>query len=177
MENVESFDFLVKLASFGTAGVCVLAIFFIGSAIIKLPNDSPSWKPQLMKRFITACIIIAGITAFSGGLNAYFNRNKVVEADKKAEISMQETVVVANEYEKLSTQYNDLSAKVTNLLELIEMNNNASSPQVTDEKNKVLQELKVENPRPLEQILDSKSSYMRQRKQLIADPDKYKIRR
>lgn len=175
MENADSFDFLVKLASFGTAGVCVLAIFFIGSAIIKLPNDSPTWKPQLMKRFISACIIIAGITALSGGLNAYFNRSKVVEADKKAEVSLKETVTVANEYEKLTAQYNDLSAKVTSLLQLIDKNRTTSSPQVTDEKNKVLQELKVEDPKPLDQILGSKSPYIIQKKQMMEDPTKFKI--
>lgn len=177
MENAGSLDFLVKLASFGTAGVCILAIFLIGSAIIKLPNDSPTWKPQLMKRFISACIIIAGITAFSGGLNAYFNKGKVVEADKKAEVSLSETVVVAKEYEKLSAQYTDLSAKVTSLLELIEKNKNSDSPVVEAATNKVMEEIKVDNPKPLDQILDSKSSYMLQRKQLIADPEKYRIRR
>lgn len=176
MENAGSLDFLVKLASFGTAGVCILAIFFIGSAILKLPNDSPSWKAQLMKRFITACIIIAGITAFSGGLNAYFNRGKIVEADKKAEVSSNETVVVANEYEKLSAQYNELSNKVASLLDIIGKNQNNNSPAVDAATNKVLEEIKVENPKPLDQILDAKSSYI-QRKQKMAVPDKYIIRK
>ena len=176
MENTGSLDFLVKLASFGTAGVCILAIFFIGSAILKLPNDSPSWKAQLMKRFITACIIIAGITAFSGGLNAYFNKGKIVEADKKAEVYSNETVVVANEYEKLSAQYNDLSNKVASLLDIISKNQNDSSPAVDVAKNKVLEEIKVENPKPLDQILDAKSLYI-QRKQMMAVPDKNIIRK
>lgn len=176
MENAGSLDFLVKLASFGTAGVCILAIFFIGSAILKLPNDSPSWKAQLMKRFITACIIIAGITAFSGGLNAYFNRGKIVEADKKAEVSSNETVIVANEYEKLSAQYNELSIKVSALLDIIGKNQNSNSPAVDAATNKVLEEIKVENPKPLDQILDAKSSYIL-RKQRMVVPDKDYIRK
>ena len=176
MENAGSLDFLVKLASFGTAGVCILAIFFIGSAILKLPNDSPSWKAQLMKRFITACIIIAGITAFSGGLNAYFNRGKIIEADKKAEVSSTETDIVASEYEKLSTQYTELSNKVESLLTIIGKTQNKNSPAVDAATNKVLEEIKVENPKPLDQILDTKSSYI-QRRQKMTVPDNHIIRK
>ncbi len=163
MEASGTFEFLVKLASFGTAGVCVLAIFFIGSAIIKLPNDSPSWKPQIMKRFINACIIIAGITTVSGGLNAYFNRDKVVKADQKAETSMNETDKVAEEYMKLTAQYNDLSAKVSSLVELIGQNNSAPSQPVAEATNQVLQEIRVERPVPLNTILDERSTYMQRR--------------
>lgn len=163
MDNAGSLDFLVKLASFGTAGVCILAIFFIGSAIIKLPNDSPSWKPQLMKRFISACIIIAGITAVSGGLNAYFNRGKTVEAVKKAEVSLDETAAVAKEYEKLSIQYNDLSTKVTSLIEQMEKAKNSDSPQALDETNTAIKQLKVYQPPALNKILDPKSNYMIER--------------
>ena len=65
MENIGSFDLLVKLASFGTAGVYIIAIFIIGYSIFKLPNDVPSWKPEPMKKFINASIIIDLITAVS----------------------------------------------------------------------------------------------------------------
>lgn len=166
MESAGSLDFLVRLASFGTAGVCILAIFFIGSAIIKLPNDSPTWKPALMKRFISACIVIAGITAASGGLNAYFNRGKIVDADKKAEVSLDETTVVANEYEKLSIQYADLSGKVTMLIEQLEKAKTADSPQVNPETNQILEDIRVNEPKPLEQILNPKSRFMINRRTL-----------
>ena len=78
MENIE---LLVKLASFGTAGVSVLAIFYIGYCIQKLPNSAPDWKPALMKKYMNMCIIIAIICTVSGGLNAYFNRGKIVAAE------------------------------------------------------------------------------------------------
>jgi hypothetical protein len=178
MEPSGSLDFLVKLASFGTAGVCILAIFFIGSAIIKLPNDSPSWKPQLMKRFISACIIIAGITAVSGGLNAYFNRGKIVEADRKTETSLGETQVVANEYENLRIQYADLSMKVTSLIEQLERARNSESPPVNEaQTNMIMEEIKASEPKPLDLILDSRSLYMIESKQKPVNPDRLKINR
>jgi hypothetical protein len=112
MENLGSFDLLVKLASFGTAGVCILAIFIIGYSIFKLPNDVPNWKPELMKKFINASIIIAVITAISGGLNAYFNQQKIQEADTG-------TAVVATEYNKLKENYDQLYEKIESLSNLI----------------------------------------------------------
>jgi len=175
MESAGSLDFLVKLASFGTAGVCILAIFFIGSAIIKLPNDSPQWKPQLMKRFISACIIIAGITAASGGLNAYFNRGKVVEATTKAETSLHETNAVAGEYQKLSTQYAELSAKVTTLIEQIGRSGSSASPRVEAEAGKVVEEIRANEPKPLNQILDAKSLYMIQKKRITDQDEKSRV--
>ena len=112
MENLGSFDLLVKLASFGTAGVCILAIFIIGYSIFKLPNDAPAWKPELMKKFITASILIAVITAVSGGLNAYFNQQKIQEADRG-------TVRVASEYDNLKENYNQLFEKIESLSKLV----------------------------------------------------------
>lgn len=72
---------LVKLASFGTAGVSVLAIFYIGYNVQKLPNDSPEWKPALMRKYMSMCVTIAIICAISGGANAYFNQGKIMAAE------------------------------------------------------------------------------------------------
>jgi hypothetical protein len=74
-------ELLVKLANLGTAGVCVLAIFYIGTIIPKIPNNAPAWKPALMKKYMNMCIVVAIICAFSGGVNAYFNRNKIAAAN------------------------------------------------------------------------------------------------
>lgn len=172
MESAGSLDFLVKLASFGTAGVCILAIFFIGSAIIKLPNNSPPWKPQLMKRFISACILIAGITAVSGGLNAFFNRYKTVEAEKKAESSIGETKVVADEYEKLSAQYTELSEKVTSLLNQMEQTKNSDSPRAEAVTTQMAEEIKINVPKPLTKILDEKSTYMINKNEILKPQSK-----
>ena len=85
MENMETLEQLVKLASLGTAGVCVLAVFLIGTSIFRLGNDTPEWKVSLMKKYMNTCIIIAFICTISGGANAYFNQNKIQEAENDLE--------------------------------------------------------------------------------------------
>jgi hypothetical protein len=131
-----------------------------------------------MKRFISACIIIAGITAVSGGLNAYFNRGKIVDADLKTETSLGETQKVANEYENLRVQYADLSMKVTSLIEQMERARNSDSPPVNEaQTNLIMEEIKASEPKPLDRILDSKSLYMIESKQRPVNPDKLKINR
>jgi len=104
MENLE---FLVKLASFGTAGVCVLAIFIIGTSIFRLPNDTPNWKVSLMKKYMNTCIVIAIICAISGSANAYFNQNKIAKA--KADFNQlgaaydEQSKNIENEKQKIKT--------------------------------------------------------------------------
>lgn len=91
-------EMLVKLASFGTAGVCVLFVFYCGYGVLKLPNDTPEWKVKLMNRYIFACVIVAAICTVSGGVNAYFNRNRIVSAE--------------NNYDNLVTEYRKEQASV-----------------------------------------------------------------
>ena len=83
VSNIEIPEQLVKLASIGTAGVCVLAIFFIGISIYKLSNDVPESKVTLLKTFMYTCVFIALICGTSGVANAYFNQNKVKVAENK----------------------------------------------------------------------------------------------
>ena len=105
-------ELMVKLASFGTAVVSVLAIFYIGYCIQKLPNDSPAWKPALMKRYMNMCIVIALICTLSGGVNAYFNRNKIVAANEQtARISTKYNEQVR----KIESEKQEISAELSSL--------------------------------------------------------------
>lgn len=157
MENLGSFDLLVKLASFGTAGVCILAIFIIGYSIFKLPNDTPKWKPVLMKKFINASIIIAVITAVSGGLNAYFNQQKIQNAD-------QGTANVANEYDKLKENYDKLYEKIESLSKLIAerpsqgatTTNPAVVAEQTEAAKQIIGNVKYYNAKPLQELITKK---------------------
>ncbi len=151
MENLQTFEVLVKLASFGTAGVCVLSVFIIGFTIFKLPNDTPEWKPMLLKKFINACIIIALITATSGSLNAYFNHKKVNEADKA-------TAKMVNEYEKVATEFTNLQSE---LMSRPEENLNAIVPFAPESETAmeadtetIDEEILKFQPRTVEKLLD-----------------------
>jgi hypothetical protein len=73
-------DLLVKLASFGTAGVCVLAIFLVGKSILGLPDNSPPWRVSLLHKYQYFCVLMATVSAVSGVANAYFNQQKIVTA-------------------------------------------------------------------------------------------------
>jgi len=96
---MEIWDQLVKLASFGTSGVCILAVFVVGASITRLPKDSPEWRVSLMKRYINFCVIIALVSALSGGANAYFNEKKRAEAE--------------SDYKVLKVSYDNDRRKVT----------------------------------------------------------------
>ena len=105
-------DPLVKLASFGTAGVCVLAVAYIGYSIGRLSDNAPEWKARLMGRYMQMCIIIAVICAGSGIANAYFNQAKIVKAQDEAqnakqvaETAREEKAVAINDYQQLKQVY------------------------------------------------------------------------
>jgi hypothetical protein len=153
MEQIQTLEVLVKLASIGTAGVCVLSVFLIGFTIFKLPNDTPEWKPELLKKFINACIIIALITAVSGSLNAYFNINKVAEADRA-------TAEIVGEYEKLATDFSQLQEVAQKQEDVI----TATRPRrpAIDFSPSVQESLLQFEPRTVESILDQ-SRYQRVR--------------
>ena len=125
MENLE---LLVKLASFGTAGVCVLAIFLIGTSLVRLSNDTPEWKAKLMGKFMNTCIIIAIICTISGSANAYFNQNKIERA-------REDFAEVLNKYqtevEQLETKKEQLNSEIQDLQESINQSSSAD-PEVKE---------------------------------------------
>lgn len=95
------FDSLVKLASLGTAGVSILAIFIIGASLFRLSNKTSAEKVALIKKYMNMCIIIAVICAFSGVANAYFNGTKVAEANAKRD---QIATAYENEAKKVDSE-------------------------------------------------------------------------
>lgn len=85
--QTDTLDLIVKLASLGTAGICILGIFYTGIIIKSLPNDVTSGKLSAVRMYKNMCIVIAIICTISGGLNAFFNMQKVMDAkDSMAKI-------------------------------------------------------------------------------------------
>ena len=81
-EKMEIDDNLVKLASFGTAGISILAVFITGVIIYKLPNDVSKQKSSLLKFFIVSCFVFVILSTGTGVLNAMFNKEKIVEKEQ-----------------------------------------------------------------------------------------------
>ena len=77
-------DTIIKLASIGAAGICIAGIILAYLMIRKLPKNASKELMSLIQFFIKACIFMALICTLSGAANAYFNQNKVVEAQENA---------------------------------------------------------------------------------------------
>ena len=158
---MEGLEQLVKLASLGTAGVCVLAIFIIGISIFKLPNDTSKEKVKLIKTYMNMCIIIAVICTISGGANAYFNQNKIAEAKDE---SSQIQAAYENESKKIEIERNGLRATIGDLRNQLQTNHQLSpalsstlqkAEQKTDRlqltpKDKILEDVKARRFKTLE---------------------------
>ncbi len=85
--QADTLDLIVKLASLGTAGISILGIFYTGIIVKSLPNDVTSGKLSAVRMYKNMCIVVAIICAISGGLNAFFNLQKVMDAkDSMAKI-------------------------------------------------------------------------------------------
>ncbi len=78
--QANTLDLIVKLASLGTAGISILGIFYTGIIVKSLPNDVKSGKLSAVRMYKNMCIVVAIICAISGGLNASFNLQKVIDA-------------------------------------------------------------------------------------------------
>src|SRR5437016_5340356 len=65
-------DTLVKLASLGTSGICIFAIFWIGWLIRKPPPTPGPEIHKTLRIYMIICVVIAFISAGSGILNAIF---------------------------------------------------------------------------------------------------------
>jgi hypothetical protein len=111
-------DTLVKLAAIGTSGLCVLFVFWCGSLVKNLPDNTSQGKISVVKHYMTVCLIMAVITGLSGGANAFFNRNAVVSAENK----------VAESRKELATVREDLTA-VSKAVEALKTSPTATAPE------------------------------------------------
>jgi hypothetical protein len=136
-------ELLVKLASFGTAGVCVLAVFIVGKYILALPKDSPDWKVSLMRRYQNMCIFIAVISFLAGGVNAYFNQGKIETANTKAEKAEKTTTVVQDRYTVEQQKLEVFKTAVTEQLQKLQ-DQIARNPTVSEETKSSVRELNLQ---------------------------------
>jgi hypothetical protein len=85
---------LVKLASLGASGVCVLAIFWVGWLISKLPKNANPEHHKTMRLYMGMTVVIAVIAFASGLANAWFNSEKIATIQQKND-------TLANKYDSL----------------------------------------------------------------------------
>ncbi len=149
----EVWEQLVKLASFGTAGVCVLIVFIVGVCIMRLPSDTSALKVSLIKWYMTVCTIIAFISAGSGIANAYFNREKLVVANRQIGIANQQI-------EEAETQAETARIEQQATLEVLERNR----AEIDDTKlalSRIISDLEPVSAIPRTKIDELKSAQVR----------------
>jgi hypothetical protein len=85
-------DTLVKLASLGASGVCVLAIFWVGWLISKLGPTASVQQHRTVRLFMGMTIVIAVIAFASGIANAWFNARVISEVKNESKLAVAEQV-------------------------------------------------------------------------------------
>ena len=96
-------DTLVKLASLGASGVCVLAIFWVGWLISKVPPDANANTHKTMRMYMGMTIMIAVIAFASGIANAWFNAQEIAKVEKEKSDAVTHAETVASDLSKLKT--------------------------------------------------------------------------
>ena len=70
---------LVKLASAGTSGVCILAIFWSGWLLLRTANRADGELYHTLRHFMAFALGIAVVSAFAASISSYFNYRQIVE--------------------------------------------------------------------------------------------------
>jgi len=81
---------VVQLANIGCGAVCVLGVMGSFTLISKVTVGTPKWVPDLIKRFMTMCIILAVISAGASFYLARNNAGKVQDARQQTETVQKE---------------------------------------------------------------------------------------
>jgi len=83
MPGKEFLDVLVKLASLGTSGICIFAIFWIGWLIWHPPANPDPERHRTLRFFMAVCVIIALISLVTGLKSAEFNADAIRTLETK----------------------------------------------------------------------------------------------
>jgi hypothetical protein len=76
---------LVKLASAGTSGVCILAIFWSGYSLQHIPPGAPIERYRSLRHFMTVALAVAIVSASAASINAFFNYRQNVALQRRNE--------------------------------------------------------------------------------------------
>lgn len=79
-------DSLVKLASLGTSGVCVLSVFVVGWVLYKLPVGVSVERHKTLRMFMGCNVVIALISGSTGLLNAKYNAGEMAVLEDEAKV-------------------------------------------------------------------------------------------
>lgn len=122
-------DTLVKLASFGTSGVCVLVVFWCGRTITRLGPEPPRAVIQLYRHYLLLCAFIAVVSALTGFVIARSNEQQT----KHLLTAMEES---KRSFEALKAEADTISKRLKDAETVSPTNPPKVSPDVARELNK-----------------------------------------
>jgi hypothetical protein len=131
MPDAGLLDTLVKLASLGTSGVCILAIFWIGWLIYQTPSSAEAEKHKSLRYFMVSCIIIAVVSAMTGLISANFNAERITTLEGELEQQRSEAKKQAEtieEYRRKFAGYKEAFKGLDKLLDAKKMH--SPSPEI-----------------------------------------------
>lgn len=77
MPDADFLQTLVRLASAGTSGICILAVFWCGFLLFRLPNDASRDRHRSLRYFMLMCLGIAVLSAATTFGAGYWDFKKV----------------------------------------------------------------------------------------------------
>lgn len=77
MPDAATLETLVKLAAAGTGGVCVLAIFWAGFMLMRMPADARREGHRSLRFFMSMCFGIALVSATTTVAAGYWDSKKI----------------------------------------------------------------------------------------------------
>lgn len=107
--NASVLDTLVKLASLGASGVCVLAVFWVGWLISKLSDTASREKHRTVRLYMAMTLCIAVIAFASGIANAWFNATVISKVEQEKTQAETRTV-------ELDKELNDYKSKTETMI-------------------------------------------------------------
>lgn len=76
---------LVKLASLGTSGICIFAIFWIGWLISRPGTSRDAERHRTLRFFMVVCIVISLVSAGTGLWSGHIDEQKIASLQKQIE--------------------------------------------------------------------------------------------
>jgi len=111
------FDTLVKLASLGASGVCVLAIFWVGHLIANVPRTASREQHKTLRLYMGMTIVIAVIAFASGLANAWFNSNAIQKVEQQKEALSNDLEQLKDTSQKTLANYQAAQARSKAIVE------------------------------------------------------------
>ena len=136
---------LMKLASAGTSGVCILAIFWSGYSLQRMPPGAPVERHRSLRHFMTVALAVAIVSASAASVNAYFNYHQNLELKGQNKHLAEAKNTLEGEFTTLAAWAEDLEISKNQVVENF-AKTKADYTALKQEHEAVLRGLEIQPP-------------------------------